>query len=140
MNLDHYDVALYYGIPFLQIATLGKLNVEAGLNVRMFDLKAEIEQPSTGLSESKSLFLPVPMLYLGAQLKPVKYFSIEVEARGIAYNSNYYYDLIGSLKVKPYGPVFIAGGYRYEQLKIDQSEVDLKITLGGPFLEAGFVF
>ena len=140
LKLDHYDVALYYGIPFLKTATLGTFNLEAGLNARIIDLKAEISQPSTGISDSKSLTLPIPMLYLGAQLKPIKYLSFEAEARGIAYSSNHYYDLIGRLKVHPIGPVFLAGGYRYEKVKIDQSDVKAKITIGGPFLELGFVF
>jgi outer membrane protein len=140
LKLDHYDVALYYGIPFLKTVTLGKFNLEAGLNMRIVDLKAEIDQPSTGISESESLILPVPMLYLGAQLKPVKYLSVEIEARGIVYNSDHCYDLIGRLKVQPFGPVFLAGGYRYEGLKFDHSDVKADITLGGPFLELGFVF
>jgi outer membrane protein len=140
LKLDHYDVALYYGFPFIKTATLGKFNLEAGLNARIIDLKAEINQPSTGISESKSLTLPVPMLYLGAQLKPIKYLSLEAEARGIAYSSNHYYDLIGRLKVHPMGPVFLSGGYRYEKAKIDQSDVKAEITIGGPFLELGFVF
>jgi len=140
LKMDHFDVALYYGIPFLKTATLGMFNVEAGLNARIFNLKAEINQPSTGTSESESLTLPVPMIYLGAQLKPVKYLSIEAEVRAIAYSSNHYYDLIGRLKVQPFGPLFIAGGYRYEGVKVDQSDVKANITLQGPFLELGLVF
>jgi outer membrane protein len=140
VKLDHYDVALYYGLPFLKTATLGKFNVEIGLNARIMDWKAEINQPGTGTSESKSFTLPVPMIYLGAQLKPIKYFSIEAEARGIAYSSNHYYDLIGRLKVQPIWPVFIAGGYRYEDVKIDQSDVKANVTFKGPFLELGFAF
>jgi outer membrane protein len=140
LKMDHYDVALYYGIPFLKTATLGMLNAEAGLNVRIFDVKAEINQPSTGISESKSAVVPVPMLYLGAQLKPVKYLSLEAEVRAIAYSSNHYYDLIGRLKVQPFGPLFIAGGYRYEEVKVDQSDVKANIALKGPFLELGLVF
>jgi outer membrane protein len=140
LKMDHYDVALYYGIPFLKTATLGMLNAEAGLNARIFNFKAEINQPSTGTSVSESLTLPVPMIYLGAQLKPVKYLSLEAEVRAIAYSSNHYYDLIGRLKVQPFGPLFIAGGYRYEEVKVDQSDVKANITLKGPFLELGLVF
>lgn len=114
--------------------------MEVGLNVRIMDWQAEINQPSTGISESKSLTLPVPMIYLGAQLKPVKYLSLEAEARGIAYSSNHYYDLIGRIKVQPIGPVFIAGGYRYEDVKIDQSDIKANITFKGPFLELGIAF
>lgn len=140
LKLDHYDVALFYGIPFLKTATLGKFNAEAGLNVRIFDLKAEINQPATGINESKNLTVPVPMLYLGAQFNPIKLLSVEAEARAIAYSSNHYFDIICRLKVKPIGPVFIAGGVRYEKLKIDYSDVRADIALAGPFLEVGVSF
>lgn len=140
VKLDHYDVALYYGLPFLKTATLGKFNAEVGLNARIIDFKAEINQSSAGLSESKSFTLPVPMIYLGAQLKPVKFLSVEAEVRGVAYSSNHYYDLIGRLKVQPIAMLFIAGGYRYEEVNIDQSDVKANINIKGPFLEVGFEF
>lgn len=139
-KLDHYDICLYYGLPFLKTATLGKLNAEVGLNARIIDFKAEIIQSTTGKSESKSLTLPIPMIYVGVQFKPVKLIGIEAEARGIAYNSNHYYDLIGRLKVRPVGPVFIAGGYRYEDVKIDESDVKANLKFKGPFVEAGVEF
>lgn len=140
VQLNHYDVALFYSLPFVKTATAGKFNVEAGINARIIDFKAEIRQSATGINESKSLTLPVPMIYLGAQLKPVKFVALEAEARGIAYSSNHYYDLIGRIKVKPVGPVFIAGGYRYEEIKIDQSNVKAKLKFKGPFVEAGAEF
>ncbi len=140
LKLDHYDLALYYGIPFLKTATLGMFNVEVGLNARIIDGRAEINQPSTGITESESFTLPVPMIYLGAQFNPVKFLALEGEARGIAYSSNYYYDFIGRLKVQPFGPVFAAGGYRYEAVKIDNSDVKAKTTFKGPFLELGVAF
>ncbi|MBI4684188.1 MAG: TIGR04219 family outer membrane beta-barrel protein [Nitrospirae bacterium] len=144
INLDHYDVALYYGLPFIKTATAKKLNIDIGLNARIIDFKAEIsgQDAATGLQikESKSLTLPVPMLYVGVQIKPVSLLSVEAEARGIAYGSNHYYDLIGRLKVKPFGPVFLAGGYRLEDIKIDESNVKANIKFKGPFVEAGFEF
>lgn len=139
LKMDHYDIALYYGLPFLKTATFGMFNLEVGLNGRIFDLKAEINQPTTG-NQWVTLTLPIPMLYLGAQLKPVKYLSLEAEARGVGYGSTQNYDLIGRLKVSPYGPLFLAGGYRYEKIKIDQNDIKVNITLEGPFLELGFVF
>ena len=34
LTLDHIDLALFYPVPLLKTATLGKLNAELGLNVR----------------------------------------------------------------------------------------------------------
>ncbi len=140
VQLDHYDIALYYGIPGLKTLTLGILNVELGLNARIIDFYAKVDQPTTGITASKSATIPVPMVYAGVQIKPVDLLKIEAEVRGIAYSSNHYYDIIGRLKVAPFGPLFIAGGYRYEDIKMDYSDIESELKLKGPFLEAGIEF
>ncbi len=140
VRADHYDLCLYYGLPFLKKATLGMLNVDLGLNGRVIDFKAKIDQPATGIRESKSLTIAVPMVYTGIQIKPLKLVGVELEGRGIAFSSNYYYDLIGRLKIRPFGPVFISGGYRYEDVKIDKGDVKASLKSQGPFAEAGIEF
>ncbi len=133
---NQYDIALYYGMPFLETATLGRFNAEAGLNLRIIDFTATVEQVS------KAYIFPLPTIYVGAQFKPVKFINLEAEARGIIYSSNHLYELIGRIKARPFGPIFIAGGYRYENIKIDDSDVDVTvdITIAGPFFEAGMEF
>ncbi len=135
LRLDQYDVALYYGMPFLKTATLGKLNAEAGINLRIIDFKATVEQKSTELP-----YIFLPTIYLGAQFKPVKFINLEAEARGIIYSSISIIEIIGRIKARPFGPVFIAGGYRHENIKIDYSDVEADITISGPFFEAGMEF
>jgi outer membrane protein len=122
----------------VKTATLGKLNVDAGLNFRFIDVKAEVKQGST--HESKSFWLPLPMVYVGAQLKPIKDFAIEAEIRGIALGGNHFYDLIGRLKYNVVGPAFIAAGYRHEDVKIDSKDVKANLKFSGPFVEAGVEF
>lgn len=138
LKVNHYDIAFYYGLPFVKTATLGKLNVDAGLNLRIIDLKAEITQAST--YESKSFTLPMPMVYLGAQVKLIDKLSLEAEIRGIAYSSNHYYDLIGRAKYKVFGPAFLGAGYRYEDIKIDHKDVKANVRFEGPFAEVGVEF
>ena len=138
LTLNTYDVGLYYGIPLLSTATLNKINIDLGINLRIIDLDAEIEQGST--KESESLILPVPMGYVGVQFKPVKKLAIEAEARGIAYSGNHYYSIIGRVKYKIFGPLFGAGGYRYEKLKIDEEDVKAEVKFQGPFIEVEMNF
>ena len=138
VTLNNYDVALYYGIPFLKTASLGKVNVDVGINVRVYDFQAKISQGI--LEESESFTFPVPMLFLAAQVKPIDIFAVEAEVRGISYDENQVYSLIGRLKVKVFGPLFAAGGYRYDKIKFDTEDVEADITLSGPFIEAGFAF
>ncbi len=140
LKLDHYDLALYYSIPFLKTATLDVLNIEVGINARVIDFKAQVKELSTGTSVSESLTIPLPMAYLGAQVKPIKALSLEAEGRGIAYSSNHYFDVIGRAKVTVYGPLFVAAGYRYEKIKIDQNDVKADAQCNGPFMELGLSF
>jgi len=140
VQLDHYDIALYYGLPFIEALTLGKLNIELGVNLRIIDFSAKVEQSLIG-TESVSETIPVPMVYGGVQLRPISLIALEAEARAIAYNSNQYYDLIGRVKIKPFGPFFVAGGYRYEKIKIeDISDIYSDVEFSGPFVEAGVSF
>lgn len=147
VTLDHYDIALYYGIPFLKTATLGKLNVELGINARILDFSAEVTgQVTSGptATDSTSVTIPVPMIYVGAQINPIKLVSLEFEGRGIAYNNNSYYDFIGRVKVKPLGiPLlkpFIAVGWRQESIKIDVDDIKADLKFSGPFAEVGVEF
>ena len=138
VKLDHYDLALFYPIPLLKAATLGILNVDLGLNARKIDFDGTIT--STTTSASKSLSIYVPMVYAGVQLKPISLFAIEAEFRGIAIGQNHYYDYIAKLRVNPIPVVYISGGYRSEDVKIDQSDVKANVKFSGPFVEAGVSF
>lgn len=139
LQLDQYDIGLYYSIPFLNTATIGKLNAEVGFNLKLIDFEASVEGTGGGVTEkeSESFTVPLPMIYVGLQLKPVKALAVEVEARGIAISGNHFYDLIGRVKVKPIGPLFISGGYRLQDIKIDESDVKANLEFNGPFLEIG---
>jgi outer membrane protein len=138
VKLDHYDLAFYY--TFLNTISLGKLNLDLGLDGRKIDFEGTINQDTLGLTKSKSLTLYVPMIYAGLQVKPISAFSIEVEGRGIKLGDNSYYDWIGRVKIKPVGPLFISGGYRSETIKIDQSDVKADVKFTGPFVEVGLTF
>ena len=142
ITVNQYDVALYYGLPFIQTATLGKLNVDVGLNVRIADLKASITGASGGtvVTESESLRLPIPMLYVGLQFTPVKALAFEAEGRGIAVGDNKLYSLVGRVRYNFAGPLFLAGGYRYDKLEIDEEELVADVEFQGPFVELGLKF
>jgi len=144
LKLDHYDIGLYYGVPALKTVTAGILNVDLGLDARIVDFKERVtgQDSFSGVTvtDTNAVVVPLPMLYLGFQVKPVKWLAAEGEARGLAYGGNYYYDLIGRVKLKPFGPVFAAAGYRYEQIKLDTDDIRVNAHFGGPFGEVGVEF
>lgn len=139
-TLNLYDIGLYYGVPFLELSTLGMLDVEFGLDARIIELRAEIDQPATGREVSKSYLTCAPMIYLGAQVSPVDLFSIEAEGRGMAYSDNYFYSAIGRVKFFPFGPLYAAAGYRYETFKIEKGDIMVDVLFTGPFAEVGIEF
>lgn len=140
IKLSHLDVALFYGIPFLETATLDLLSVDIGINIRLFDYDLSIHQELSGLDESKDGFLPVPMVFLRVRVSPIDELSFEVEGRGLSYDGNDMYSIIGRVKINIFGPLFAAGGYRYDKLAVDEDDVELNVEFSGPFLEAGFSF
>jgi outer membrane protein len=144
LTLNQYDIGLYYGIPFLKTATLDRLGVDFGVNVRIVEFKAEITgQPVDAtpvVSSEESLTVPVPMVFLAVQFKPVERFAIEAEARGISVGDNKIFSFVGRVKAKVFGPAFVAGGYRYDAIEIDEEDVVVDMSISGPFLEAGLSF
>ena len=144
ITLNQYDFALYYGLPFVRTASLGKFNIDLGINVRLVDFEAKVSgiDQSSGLSasEDQSLSIPVPMLYLAFQLMPTDWLALEVEGRGLALGDNSLYSIIGRLRYSFAGPVFAAVGYRSDMVDIDEDDVEVDVDFSGPFLELGIKF
>lgn len=140
ISLNHLDVALYYGIPLLETVSLGLVEINFGINIRLYDYEVSIHQELSGLDESEDGFLPIPMVFLWVRVSPIDELSFEVEGRGITYDGNDMYSIIGRVKMNIFGPIFAAGGYRYDKLSVDESDVEMNIEFSGPFLEAGFSF
>lgn len=142
ITLNQYDLGFYYGLPFIKTGTLGKLNVDVGLNVRIMDMEASVNGTSAGatVQESESVTLPIPMLYLGVQFNPIEALAFEAEGRGISAGGNKLYSLIGRVRFNFAGPVFVAGGYRFDKVDIDEDDLVADVEFQGPFLEMGLKF
>lgn len=138
LDFTCYDVALYYGMPFLETATRDKFNLDLGLNMRIINFRAELE----GATETarKSMSVAFPMLYVNARTMPVKRFAFELDTRVMVIEDDHMYSIILRLRAEPVGPMFLAGGYRYEDIKIERDDVRVKARFLGPFVEAGVQF
>jgi outer membrane protein len=146
LTVNQTDIALYYGIPGLKLATAGVLDAELGLNLRLIDLKAQITSVPAG-SETLDLLIPPPMVYCAILVDfPFVPLAFDTEARILPYGDNHIYSLIGRLKYNlplpmPVLKIFVAAGYRYDDIAFkDIEDSEGGITFSGPFLEAGFKF
>lgn len=144
VTANQYDIAFYWGIPGIKTATVGKFNIDVGLNARFLDLEAELEGESADaseiISEGESITVVVPMLYVAAQFMPIEKLAIEAEARGLAVGGNSLLSFLGRARYQFAGPAFLAAGYRLDTIDVDQDDVDVDISFSGPFVEFGLKF
>lgn len=141
VKLDHYDLALYYGVPFTGLATLGTVGIDLGINVRQMNIDMVVRE-TTGLLEADSVdeTIYIPMGFLAIQIEPTDSLAIETEFRGIAYSGSHYYDIIARLKYRFAGLAFVAAGWRHEDIEIDEEDILATVKISGPFMEAGLQF
>jgi outer membrane protein len=140
LNLNHADIALYYGIPALETVTAHILNIDIGINVRIYDVEARIVQASSSVDVTESVTVPIPQVFLALQFRPTDFLAFEAEGRGISISGNKAYSLIGRLRFNILGPLFLAGGYRYDKIDIDEEGVIIDTDFSGPFAEGGLAF
>ena len=138
--LDQYDIGLFYNVPLLETATLKRLNIEVGLNARIYDAEATVVNKTYNIRESESETVVVPMGYLGVSLRPIDRIALEGEVRGMTYSDTDVYSLIGRVRVNTFGPTFVTGGYRYEKLDSQDWDLEFDMDFSGPFFEAGLSF
>lgn len=146
LKLDHYDIGLYTNLRFIQKGTNDVLDPELGLNVRIIDFEGTLRGTELGtgtqISESKSLTVPVPMLYAGLGVNiPGAPLSLRGEIRALPISKLSYYDITGELRIKPVKPVYLSVGYRYEKIKIDDiKDLYSNLKIKGPFVMVGVEF
>ena len=143
LEANQTDVTLYYGVPFLGLVTAGKLNLNAGINVKVID--AYVRVKTSTQEESKSATIPVPMLHLSGKLRPVSSISFEFLENWIGYSGSQFYETTAEIKFyplsNPVADLFVGVGYRYQRLKIDDiSDISSDLRIKGFFAEAGFLF
>jgi outer membrane protein len=142
VTMDHYDVAFFYPIPLLKTATLGKLNVDLGLNIKMMTFEGSLQSGSQSATTG-SHTLYIPMGFLAVQIKPISLFSVEGELRYIQISDSHFMDYIGRVRINPFPFVFVDAGIRSEQVKIASNQVtdvNADIKFSGPFAEVGLHF
>ena len=78
-------------------------------------------KPASTKKESATLVLP--QVFAAIQFVPIERLAFEAEARLITLSSDTVYSLTGRVAGCFFGPIFVAGGYRYDKIEIDESDV-----------------
>jgi outer membrane protein len=147
MQLNHFDIGLYYSLPMENFASLKKVKVDLGINLRSAELDVAVtgavataDGGETIMRESESYNLPIPMLYGAVQITPVERFSLEFEGRGATLKSDSLVSLLGKVKIRTWKALFVAVGYRYDYIRLDEDDLNVDSTVSGVFCETGLEF
>ncbi len=136
LYLNLYDAALYFPIPLIKTATLNVLSAEIGAGARWINYRTKLFAVSD--DDSKSINVVYPQGYAAVRINPVERVVLEGEVWGYSYNSDKFWSLIGRLKIKPVGPLFISGGYREDYYDLSKDDLRLRDShFKGPFGEVG---
>jgi outer membrane protein len=143
LRANQIDFTLTYGIPFLKKATAGKVSGNWGLNVKVVDGYAKVKYRTLTETkeDDKSATIPIPMVHLDGEIRPVDKVGVEIGGNFIGYGGSKFYETQAELKVYPVKHVFGGIGYRYQRLKIDDIiDVSADLRVKGFFAEVGVRF
>jgi outer membrane protein len=147
LKANQVDITLTYDFPFLRKATSERISANWGINVKVIDGYARVKYTYRKLGKTekgeddKSATIPVPMVHLDGEIRPIDLVGLEVSGNFAGYGGSKFYETEAELKVYPIKHTFLGVGYRYQRLKIDDiSDVSSDLKVKGVFAEAGIRF
>ncbi len=146
MKLNHFDIGLYYSLTMPDLAGLKQVKLDLGLDLRTAELDVSVTGTvATGngekrVREAEDYTLPIPMLYAAVQITPAEKISLEFEGRGVSLGGDDLVSLLGKVKYRIHGALFIAAGYRYDYIRLDEDDLNIDSTVSGIFCETGLEF
>ena len=141
LDIKMYDAGL--GIHVLNFDDL-PVRVQLGLlaEVKLLDGSVEATGAVTAAgtttteTSSQDFTLPIPMVGARLNLGLADFLAVNVQGAAIAYSGDHLYDVEGRVEFSPLPFVGISGGYRYLNITVDESDVNIDATFDGPFIEA----
>lgn len=140
LQFDMYDAGL--GFHVLNFDDL-PIRVQVGLLVQVKLLDGSVDAKgavtaggaTTTETESQDFTLPIPMVGARVNLGLADFLAVNVQGAAIAYSGDHLYDVEARAEFSPLPFVGISAGYRYLNLTVDESDVNLDATFDGPFVE-----
>ena len=144
--LNHYDFGLYYSLKLPGLASMKEVKVDLGLNLRTAELDVNVtgsvatNDGERRVRESKDYTLPIPMLYGAVQITPVEKISLEFEGRGVTLQGDHLFSFLSRIKFRVHKAFFVAAGYRFDYIRLDEDDLNIDSTVGGALFETGIEF
>jgi hypothetical protein len=98
------------------------------------DGSVEVRSASTGITERRDFQVGAPLVGAAVGVGFLKnLIRADVRATGMAYSGSHAYEVDAFASFVPFPFVRLQGGYRYFDLKVDESDVNASLKLSGPY-------
>lgn len=132
LSIDLYDIGYtYYLINMDDLPTRFQLGLE--LAVKVADAKVNFHDQTQGFTETNSVTAPIPTLGARVRIGFADYLGIIGRVGYMEYDNNHFTDAEAQVEFSPLPAVGIYAGYRYFDLKVDESDVFVETDFSGPY-------
>ncbi len=143
LKLDAIDIGLFYDIPIIKTATAGILDPEIGINIRSLSFSGKMTGTVAGTAnttQEKTASVPVPMLYAGLGIYPIKLLSFNAQAKTLSVGGNGITEWSAEMAIHPMPLFFVALGYSAQKITLDTDNLKTDINFSGPYVALGVGF
>jgi len=135
IDLDFYDVGLtLYLINFDDLPVRVQLGPEVAAKIANVDIRLKDE--TTGISQDVSGVGGLPTIGARGRVGLADYLGVVGRIGYMAYSGNSVTDAEIQVEFSPIPLLGIYGGYRYIDINVDESDVEIDVQLQGPYVGA----
>ncbi|WP_321531329.1 hypothetical protein [uncultured Desulfuromonas sp.] len=132
VKFDLYDVGYtFYLINMKEVPTPFRLGVEFA--IKLADIEIEFSDEAAGIHENDSVIAPLPTLGIRTCIALTEHIALTGRAGYIEYDENHLFDANVQLEYLPLKQGGLFAGYRYFDLVVDESDVDVNLEFSGPY-------
>jgi len=132
VKFDLYDMGYtFYLINMKEVPTPFRLGVEFA--IKLADIEIEFSDDDAGIHENDSVIAPFPTLGLRTCIALTEHVALTGRAGYIEYDDNHLFDANLQLEYLPLEHGGLFAGYRYFDLAVDESDVDVNLEFSGPY-------
>lgn len=116
--------------------SVGVASVNLGLILQgiYVDGSIQVRSGTTGISTKEDFQLGAPLIGVAAGAGFLKdMIRVDARATGMAYSGDHLYEVDAYASFAPFPFLRLQGGYKYIDLKVDESDVTASLTLSGPY-------
>lgn len=134
IDLTTYDFSYRYDLFVGE-----KVNVSPVISATLIDAKVDIEDQTSGLSESEDIIFPVPSLGMRVEAFPISRLGFFGEAKGFALGSKAVtLTAEGGFSIHVLRNASLNATYRYVLYDIDHKSLDVNTVMKGPHVGLSF--